>query len=82
MITVELLEQLNIDHQTLVVATSELEPSLLDPYITFLSDGILLNDIKEVEKVRRTSARFWMSKDRRLYQCSFGGPYLLCLHPS
>lgn len=67
MITVELLEQLNIEHQTLVVATSELEQSWLDPYITFLSDGILLNDIKEVEKVRRTSARFWMSKDRRLY---------------
>ena len=48
------------------MATLELEPSWLDPYIAFLSDGSLSNDTKE---------------DGRLYQHSFGGPYLLCLHP-
>lgn len=25
---------------------------------------------------------FWSSKDKKLYRCSFGGLYLLCLHPS
>ena len=27
------------------------------------------------------AARYWLSTDRKLYQRSFGGPYLLCLHP-
>lgn len=66
----------------MVVASSELEPSWLDPYTAFLSNGSLSRDTKEVEKVRRTAAHFWLSEDGRLYQCSFGGPYLLCLHPS
>ena len=26
------------------------------------------------------AARYWLSTDRKLYQRSFGGPYLLCLH--
>ena len=66
----------------MVAATSELEPSWLDPYIAFPFDGSLANDTKEAEKVRRTAARFWLSKDERLYRHSFGRPYLLCLHPS
>ena len=28
------------------------------------------------------TARFWLSKDKKLYRRSFGGPYLLCLHPN
>lgn len=82
MITVELLEQPSIEHQTLVATASELETSWLDPYIAFLSDGSLLMDVKEAEKVQRTSTYFWLSEDKRLYRRSFGGPYLLCLHPS
>ena len=82
MITIELLEEPSIEQQTLVAATSKLEPSWLDPYITFLFDGTLPNDIKEAEKVRRTSAQFRLSEDRRLYRRSFGGPYMLCLHSS
>ena len=66
----------------MVVATLELEPSWLDPCIAFLSDRSLLSNIKEAEKVHGTWARFWLSKDRRLYQHFFGGPYLLCLHSS
>ena len=26
-------------------------------------------------------ARYWLLADRKLYWKSFGGPYLLCLHP-
>ena len=54
----------------------------MDLYISFLSNGSLLIDSKELEKVRRMSTRFWLSKDKKLYQCLFGGPYLLCLHPN
>ena len=48
----------------------------------FLSNRSLLTDMKEVEKVGRMFAHFWSSKDKKLYRCSFGGLYLLCLHPS
>ena len=61
-ITVELLEQPSIEQQTMIAAASKLELSWLDPYIAFLSNGSLLNNVKEVEKVWRTAARFWLSK--------------------
>ena len=47
----------------------------------FLFDGSLPIDVKEAEKVWRTSAHFWLSEDKKLYQRWFGGPYL-CLHSS
>ena len=53
------------------------ESSWLDPYISFLSDGSLPTNVKEAE---RMLAHFWLSKDKKLYWQSFGGPYLLCLH--
>lgn len=62
MITVELLEQPSIEQQTLVVVTSKLEPSWLDPYIAFLFDGSLPSDVKKAKKVRRTSTHFWLSE--------------------
>jgi len=80
MILVELLEHPSIERQTLVAAVSELGPSWMDSYVAFLSNGSLLMDAKEAEKVRRTSACFWLSEDKRLYWCSYDGPYLLCLH--
>uniref|UniRef100_A0A2N9FTE0 RNA-directed DNA polymerase n=1 Tax=Fagus sylvatica TaxID=28930 RepID=A0A2N9FTE0_FAGSY len=36
---------------------------------------------KEAEIIRRKAARFWLSKDLKLYRRSFSGPYLLCVHP-
>ena len=82
MILVELLEQPSIEQQTMIEVTSKEEPSWLDPYVAFLSNRSLLMDDNEAKKVQRTSARFWLSKDKNLYRCSFGGPYLLCLHRS
>ena len=52
----------------------------MDPYISFLSDGSLPTNVKKAENVCRMLARFWLSKDKKLYWQSFGGPYLLCLH--
>ena len=77
MIFVELLEQ-----RVVMAATSAVEPSWLDPYIAFLSDRSLSTDVKEAENVQRTSAHFWLSEDKKLYQHSFGSPYLLCIHSS
>jgi len=58
MIFVELLEQPSIERRTVVgVALAEML-SWLDPYVVFLSDGSLLTNGKEVEKVRRTSSHF------------------------
>lgn len=82
MILAETLERPSIELQTVVATTSELWPSWMDTYIAFLSDKSLPKDVKEAEKVRRIVAYFWLSKDKRLYRRSFGGPYLLCLHSS
>ena len=82
MIIVELLEQQSTEQQTVVVITSELGSSWLDLYIAFLSDGSLPTNDKKAKKVRRTSAQFLLSNDKKLYRHSFGGPYLLCLHYS
>ena len=54
----------------------------MDPYVAFLSDGSLSRDVKEAKNVRRTSACFWLSEDKRLYRRLFRVPYLLYLHPS
>ena len=56
------------------------ESSWMDPYIFFLTDGSLPTDVEEAEKVGRTSTRFYLSEDKKLYQRLFGGSYLLCLH--
>lgn len=66
----------------MIMAALELRLNWLDPFVAYLSDGSLPNDVKEANKVRITATRFWLSGDGRLYRRSFGGPYLLCLHPS
>ena len=53
----------------------------MDPIIEFLAEDRILDDKSEANKVRRATSRYWLSADRKLYQRSFGGPYLLCLHP-
>ena len=57
-----------------------LGPSWMDPIVSFMTDVVLSSKAKKVEKVQSTSAWFCLSKDKTLYQWSFKGPYLLCLH--
>ena len=59
----------------------KLGPSWMDPISLFLEKDILPEEKSEAEKVRKKAPRFWLSKDRKLYKCSFSGPYLLCVHP-
>ncbi|XP_030964607.1 uncharacterized protein LOC115985847 [Quercus lobata] len=63
-----------------VMAVATLGPSWMDPIVDFLADDRIPDDKKEANKVRRVAARYWLSRDRKLYRRSFGGPYLSCLH--
>ena len=56
-------------------------PSWMDPLVLFLRNDTLPEDKNEADKIRRKASRFWLSKDSKLYRCSFSGPYLLCVHP-
>ena len=53
----------------------------MNPIIDFLVEDKVLDDEKEAKKIRRVASRYWLSANRKLYRRSFGGPYLLCLHP-
>lgn len=52
----------------------------MDPIISFILDGTLLDEQKEAEKIRRKSAKFWLLAEKKSYWRSFGGPYLSCIH--
>ena len=53
----------------------------MDLIIDFLAEDRVPDDEKEAKKIRRVASPYWLSADRKLYQRSFGGPYLSCLHP-
>ena len=53
----------------------------MDPLVLFLKEGVLPHEKREAEKIQRKAPCFWLSKEQKLYKCSFSGPYLLCVHP-
>ena len=53
----------------------------MDPIVAFLIDDILPEVKSEVEKIRRSATRFWLSEDHKLYRHSYSRLYLLCIHP-
>ena len=53
----------------------------MDLIIECLAKDRTTDDESEANKIRRIASRYWLSADRKLYRKSFGGPYLLCLHP-
>ncbi|XP_028125309.1 uncharacterized protein LOC114322227 [Camellia sinensis] len=63
------------------VLCTDLGPSWMDHIIAFLKDGILPIEKKEANKIRAKSERFWLSSSGALYNKSFTGPYLKCIHP-
>lgn len=82
LIMIEVVREPSIDPQVGVSIVSTFGSSWMDLVIEFLVEDQLLSESKEVERVCRVAARFWLSRDQRLYRRSFKGPYLLCLHPS
>ena len=81
MIKVELIAQPCIDAAVGVAVVSTPRPCWMDPIIDFLAKDQVLDNEKEANRVHRVANRYWLSADRKLYRRSFGGPYLLCLHP-
>ena len=59
----------------------KLGPSWMVVISLFLEKDVLPVKKSVADKVRRKAPRFWLSEDRKLYKCSFSGPYLLCVHP-
>jgi len=64
-----------------VTVISTFGPCWIDPIIDFLAENRVSDDKKEANRVCRIASRYWLSADRKLYRKSFGGLYLLCLHP-
>ena len=64
-----------------VVVISATRPCWMDPIINFLAEDQVPDDVKEAKKIRQLASWYWLSVDRKLYQRSFGGPHLSCLHP-
>ena len=82
LIKVELVAEPSINTGVGVSLVTTVEPCWMDLIINFLAEDQVPVDEKEVRKVRRTAARYWLSADYKLYRRSFDGPYLQCLHPS
>ena len=64
-----------------VAAITTIGSCWMDPIIEFLAEDKVLDDESEANKICQLAPRYWLSADRKLYRRSFGGPYLLCLHP-
>lgn len=67
LIMVEVVQEPSIDPKVEVLDVLSLGTSLMDPIVEFLSKDCLPSESKEADKVCRITARFWLSKDRRLY---------------
>lgn len=66
--------------ETTVLSTHS-SPSWMDTILAYLQEGNLPEDKKEAEKIRRKSPRYWVSEEGKLYERSYSGLYLLCVHP-
>lgn len=76
LIKVELVAEPSINAGVGVSFLTTAEPCWLDPIVDFLVEDQVPIDEKEVEKVRRAVAWYWLLADRKLYRRSFEGPYL------
>ena len=63
------------------VHSIQIGPRWMDPLVTFLKQGLLLEDKGEAEKIRRKAPHYWLSEEQKLYKCSHSRPYLLYVHP-
>ena len=63
------------------IHTITVGPCWMDPYVYYLKEGVLPEQKREAEIIKRKAIRFWLSKDSKLYKRSFSRPYLLCVHP-
>ena len=82
MILVEdLCKPTGIKRENVQIHQIRMRPSWMDSIVLFLKDDILPKEKGKVDKVQKKAPCFWLFEDRKLYKCSFLGPYLLCIHP-
>ncbi len=79
-IPIETLATPSIALPTGQVHVITIRPCWIDPYVIYLKEGILPEQRKKAKIIRRKVARFWLSKDSKLYRRSFSRPYILCVH--
>ena len=72
----ELVAKLSINAGVGVSLVTTVELYWMDLIIDFLAEDRVPADEKEVEKVCRTAAQYWLFTDRKLYRRSFDEPYL------
>ena len=77
----DLYTHISVHHGAPQIHQIKLGPSWMDSISLFLEKDVLPEEKSEANKVRRKAPQFWLSEDRKLYKCSFSGPYLLCVHP-
>ena len=64
-----------------VAVISTTRPCWMDPIVDFLAKDKVPDYEKETKRIRQVASQYWLSATCKLYWRSFGGPYLLCLHP-
>jgi ribonuclease HI len=81
-ITVEVQDSPSImKNSPAIICQIETGPSWMDPILNYLTKDMLSADQKEAAKIRRDATRYLVSQEGKLYEKSYTGPYLLCVHP-
>ena len=76
----DLYTHTSVHHGAPRIHQIKLGPSWTNSISLFLEKDVLPEEKSVADKVRRKAPRFWLSEDRKLYKCSFSGPYLLYVH--
>ena len=59
----------NYDNQFLIrIHSIQVRSSWMDPLVSFIKEGLLLEDKGEVKKIRRKAPRYWLFKEQKLYK--------------
>lgn len=81
-IKAETLAKPSIDHSNNTQAMGiHAGPSWMDSIVAYIRNGTLPEDVSEAKKIRRKSPRYWLSREGKLYKCSYIDSYLLCFLP-
>ena len=67
----DLYKPTEVKREVVHVHQVRVRSSWMDPMVLFLNMDILPEEKSEVDKIRRKAPRFWLSKDQKLYNCSF-----------
>lgn len=77
---IDTLERPSIDQVDIAWVTKE--AGWMNPIIAYIKYNVLQTNKEEDHAIRVKASRFWLSSDKKLYRCSFTGPYLLCVPSS